>query len=280
MKGIISIKTQGVSGYLVNSSTVFPVQRMGVDMWQIHTVQDPNRAHNDEVCIGSIIPTDDIQMLIDGLDSSGQLSNCSAVIAGYQTGTRHCDAICEVVSRVKAKSRQSLYVCDPELNDPIADKDSLLEHLMLMADVIVPTQYVLEQFTGIPISSIESAVEACKKALDLGPKIILVKNLQVECDEVFTMMLATPKAIYLGQRPMLDFETQLIGVGDLITAVFTACLVKRMSPVTAFRHTANAVYGVLELTCDSGSSEIETIAGQYEFVEPTFDFPVKKLMAL
>ncbi|MGY0615983.1 pyridoxal kinase [Vibrio sp. FJH11] len=280
MKGIILIKTQGMSGHLVNSSTVFPVQRMGVDMWQIHTVQDPNRANNDEVCIGSIIPTDDIQMLIDGLDNSGQLSKCSAVISGYQTGTRHCDAICEVVSRMKAKSHQSLYVCDPELNDTVADKDTLLEHLMLMADVIVSTQYVLEQFTGIPISSIESAVEACKKALDLGPKIILVKNLKVECDEVFTMMLATRKAIYLGQRPMLDFKTQLIGVGDLITAVFTACLVKRMSPVAVFRHTANAVYGVLELTCDSGSSEIETIAGQDEFVEPTFDFPVKKLMAL
>ncbi|HIF5654401.1 hypothetical protein [Vibrio parahaemolyticus] len=53
-----------------------------------------------------------------------------------------------------------------------------------------------------------------------------------------------------------------------------------MSPVAALRHTNNAVYGVLELTYDNGSSELETIAGQYEFVEPTFDFPVKKLMAL
>ncbi len=116
-----------------------------------------------------------------------------------------------------------------------------------------------------------------KRPSKWGQSSSLVTNIELE--EHFTMMLATPKSIYLSQRPMLDFETPPAGVGDLTAVVFTACLVKRMSPVAALRHTNNAVYGVLELTYDNGSSELETIA-RYEFVEPTFDFPVKKLMAL
>lgn len=79
---------------------------------------------------------------------------------------------------------------------------------------------------------------------------------------------------------MMDFEGDMKGIGELITAVFAACLVKRMSPVAAFRHTNNAIYGVLELTGEIGSLEMETIAGQWEFIEPTYDLEITKLAVL
>ncbi|MCQ9093278.1 pyridoxal kinase [Vibrio parahaemolyticus] len=280
MKGIISIKTNGVGRHLNSSVTGFPVQRMGLDIWPIHAVQNAQQTQDHEVFVGRSL-VDELLTLTDGVESIRQLSECGAVIAGYQTDSKFCDSVCELVTRVKEESRQVLYVCHPELAEPIADKEPhapLFESLMPMADVIVSSKYVLEQFTGVKISNVESATQACQKALEMGPKLILVTNIELE--EHFTMMLATPKSIYLSQRPMLDFETPPAGVGDLTAVVFTACLVKRMSPVAALRHTNNAVYGVLELTYDNGSSELETIAGQYEFVEPTFDFPVKKLMAL
>ncbi len=64
---------------------------------------------------------------------------------------------------------------------------------MPMADVIVSSKNVLEQFTGVKISNVESATQACQKALEMGPKLILVTNIELE--EHFTMMLATPKSI-------------------------------------------------------------------------------------
>ncbi|GAM74058.1 pyeidoxal kinase [Vibrio ishigakensis] len=47
--------------------------------------------------------------------------------------------------------------------------------------------------------------------------------------------------------------------------------------MAAFRHTNNAVYGVLEVTQDQDTWELQTIAGQYEFIEPTHDFEPKKI---
>ncbi|AEX24664.1 pyridoxal kinase [Vibrio sp. EJY3] len=287
MKGIISIQAHVVYGHSGNSSAVFPVQRMGIDMWPIHTVQYSDNTRSGQVSLGSTSPTDNIQALIDGLDSIGQLSECSAVISGHQARSMDCDSISEAVIRVKNKNRQALYVCDPGLNDPAmsgaVDKsvqDKLMGELMPMADVLVPDQFALEKFTEVSIHSVEDAVEACKKALSIGPKIILVRNLQLSSNPVINMMLATPKAIYLCQRPMMDFEGDMKGIGDLITAVFAACLVKRMSPVAAFRHTNNAIYGVLELTGEIGSLEMETIAGQWEFIEPTYDLEITKLAVL
>ncbi len=287
MKGIISIQAHVVYGHSGNSSAVFPVQRMGVEMWPIHTVQYSDNTHSGQVNLGGTSPNDHIQALIDGLDSIGQLSECSALISGHQTCSADCDSISEAVIRVKNKNRQALYVCDPGLNDPAMNgavdksvQDKLMAELMPMADVLVPDQFALEKFTEVSIHGVEDTVEACKKALSIGPKIILVRNLQLSSNPVVNMMLATPKAIYLCQRPMLDFEDDIQGLGELITAVFAACLVKRMSPVAAFRHTNNAIYGVLELTGEIGSSEIETISGQWEFVEPTYDLEIKKLAVL
>ncbi len=50
--------------------------------------------------------------------------------------------------------------------------------------------------------------------------------------------------------------------------------------VVVFRHINNAIYGVLELTGEIGCFEIETIAGQCEFIEPTYDLEITKLAVL
>ncbi|MEZ9531607.1 pyridoxal kinase, partial [Vibrio sp. 10N.261.52.C2] len=42
MKSIISIQSHVVYGHAGNSSAVFPIQRMGLDVWPIHTVQFSN----------------------------------------------------------------------------------------------------------------------------------------------------------------------------------------------------------------------------------------------
>ncbi|NMT51064.1 pyridoxal kinase, partial [Vibrio parahaemolyticus] len=116
-----------------------------------------------------------------------------------------------------------------------------------------------------------------KEALKLGPKIVLVKHLHSIDSDMFSMILATQKACYLTQRPNIEFKQQPVGVGDLISAVFTACLMKNMSPTVAFRHTNNAIYGVLEVTKDYDSWELQTVNAQCEFVEPSHDFNIVKI---
>ena len=284
MKSIISIQSPVVYGHAGNSSAVFPMQRMGLDVWPIHTVQFSNHTQYTQGWTGQKFTSDDIRNLMKGLDNIDSLRACGAVLSGYQGSADQCRAVAESVTLVKDRNKNALYVCDPVMGDPdkgcIVDdgvKAAIVEHLLPISDVIVPNQFELTELTGININSLYDAVTACKKALELGPKIVLVKHLHSLPDEAFSMILATPKACYLAQRPNIDFPRQPVGVGDLISGLFTACLVKRMSPVAAFRHAHNAVYGVLEVTKSYGTWELQTINAQYEFVEPTSDFSVVKI---
>ncbi|MBE3977122.1 pyridoxal kinase PdxY [Vibrio parahaemolyticus] len=284
MKSIISIQSHVVYGHAGNSSAVFPMQRMGLEVWPIHTVQFSNHTQYQQGWTGQRFGSDDIRSLMRGLDNIEKLSECGAVLSGYQGSAEQCRAVAEAVSLVKSRNHSALYVCDPVMGDP--DKGCIVEEgvkeaishsLLPIADVIVPNQFELSELTGVKIDSLYDAVTACKKALELGPKMVLVKHLHALTDDAFSMILATPKACYLAQRPSIDFDQQPVGVGDLISAIFTSCLVKNMSPVAAFRHAHNAVYGVLEITKGYGTWELQTINGQYEFVEPTHEFNVVKI---
>ncbi|WP_394241383.1 pyridoxal kinase PdxY [Vibrio astriarenae] len=284
MGSVISIQSHVVYGHAGNSSAVFPMQRMGLDVWPIYTVQFSNHTQYSEGWTGRGFEASDISNLVRGIDNIGKLKECSAMISGYLGSAEQCHAVAESVEMMKKKNPEALYFCDPVMGDPekgciVADgvQEQLISKLMPMADVIVPNQFELTQFTGIEINSVEDAAHACEKALSMGPKAVLVKHLHSLSRESFTMMLATSRACYVLQRPILEFDKQPVGVGDLITGVFCASVVNGVSPSSAFKHANDAAYGVLKLTEELGEWEIQTILAQHEFVEPTYDFPLLKV---
>ncbi len=85
---------------------------------------------------------------------------------------------------------------------------------MPMADVIVPNQFELSQFAEMEIETLEDAVEACKRALAKGPKVVLVKHLYCLENGSFNMLLAIQDAIYLAKRPHFEFAKQPVGLFD------------------------------------------------------------------
>jgi pyridoxine kinase len=284
VKSVISIQSHVVFGHAGNSSAVFPMRRMGVDVWPINTVQYSNHTQYDEGWTGKAIPASDITDLMQGLDNIQKLNHCAGLISGYQGNAEQCDAVAQAVQRLKQRNPQAIYVCDPVMGDPdkgciVADgvREKFLSQLMPMADVIVPNQYELTQLTGVEIESLEDAISACKAALAKGPKIVLVKHVHSLSKTNFSMMLATQKAIYLAKRPNIPFPKQPVGVGDLITGVFTACILNDMALGKAFKHVNNAVYGVLKATEQQQSWELETIQAQLEFVEPSHNFEITKV---
>ncbi|WMN99416.1 pyridoxal kinase PdxY [Vibrio parahaemolyticus] len=284
MKSILSIQSHVVYGHAGNSSAVFPIQRMGIDAWPIHTVQYSNHTQYEQGWKGQKFCSDDIRTLLHGLDNINTLGECGAVLSGYQGSPDQCKAVADVVRSVKESNHNAIYVCDPVMGDPdkgciVADgvREEITQSLLPISDVIVPNQYELTAMTGVEIHSVYDAVTACKEALKLGPKIVLVKHLHSIDSDMFSMILATPKACYLTQRPNIEFKQQPVGVGDLISAVFTACLMKNMSPTVALRHTNNAIYGVLDITKGYGTWELQIVNAQYEFVEPSHDFNIVKI---
>jgi len=284
MKGILSIQSHVVYGHAGNSSAVFPMQRMGFETWPIHTVQFSNHTQYKAGWTGKAFGAQDINELVQGLDKIDKLGDIQAILTGYQGSAEQCLAIIDTVATVKSKNHQAIYVCDPVMGAP--DKgcivapgiaQHLLKDVMPIADVIVPNQFELSQFVNMEINTQEEAIVACKKALTMGPKMVLVKHLHSLSNDKFSMMLATENGIYLAQRPHINFNQEPVGVGDLISAVFTAGLLLGKTPLEAFNHCNNVVYGILKETSSRNEWELQTIAGQEELICPSEKFEATQL---
>lgn len=284
MKGILSIQSHVVYGHAGNSSAVFPLQRMGFEVWPLHTVQFSNHTQYKQGWTGKAFPATDLIDLIKGINNIDQLKNCEAVLTGYQGSADQCLAIIDTVKMVKQHNPDAIYICDPVMGDPekgciVADgiSEHLINDVMPLADVIVPNQFELSQFVGMTINTLDDAVKACQHALTLGPKMVLVKHLHSLSSDKFSMMLATKEGCYLAQRPHLAFDNQPVGVGDLISSLFTGGLLKGWTAEQAFEHAHNACYAVLKETHRRGEWELQTIAAQDEIVAPTEIFPITEI---
>lgn len=279
MKNIISIQSHVVYGHAGNSSAVFPLQRMGFEVWPIHTVQFSNHTQYREGWMGQCFPANQVIDLISGIDTIGKLHSCDSILSGYLGSSDQAAVLVDAVNKVKTANPNAIYVCDPVMGDPqkgciLADgvSEFLADNLMTIADVIVPNQFELSCFVDMQINNLQDAIHACQKALLRGPKMVLVKHLHSLSDRQFSMMLADKNGCYLIKRPHLDFDKAPVGVGDLITALFTGGLMKGWSPVASFEYANNASYGVLQVTQKIGAWELQTILAQAEFEQPSSKF--------
>ncbi|HAS8091519.1 TPA: pyridoxal kinase, partial [Vibrio vulnificus] len=108
MQGILSIQSHVAYGHAGNSSAVFPMQRMGFEVWPIHTVQFSNHTQYQEGWTGRAFSADDISELVRGLNNIGALEKCQAVLTGYQGSAEQCLAVEETVTKVKQANPNAL----------------------------------------------------------------------------------------------------------------------------------------------------------------------------
>ncbi|MCS0350778.1 pyridoxal kinase PdxY [Vibrio ordalii] len=279
MQGILSIQSHVVYGCAGNSSAVFPLQRLGHVVWPIHTVQFSNHTQYTQGWTGKVMQPGDISDLAQGLVNIEVVSGIKAVISGYIGSDAQADEILDTVERVKSANPNALYICDPVMGDPVKGcvvspdvTKALCERIMQKADIIVPNQFELARFTGIEIDDLESAIKACQRALTMGPKIVLVKHLHSASEHQFTMLLGSAQGLFLITRPLLDFVRQPVGVGDLITSLFTGYYLNNHDALKSFELCNHAVYHVLKQTAEQGEWELQIIAAQEELVSTIADF--------
>lgn len=279
MYGIISIQSHVVYGCAGNSSAVFPLQRLGFNVWPIHTVQFSNHTQYNQGWTGSVLPKGEITVLFDGLDNIGAIAKTAAVISGYLGSAAQALEIIDNVQRVKNANPSALYICDPVMGDPekgciVSDEVStmLCDHLLRRADIITPNQFELSQLTRITITDLGSAIAACHKARELGPNIVLVKHLHYASTTAYTMLMVSDEGAYLIERPLIDFNRAPVGVGDLITAIFVGNFLQSNNAVNAFEKTNQTVYQILKTTQSLGEWELQTIAAQEYITAGAIEF--------
>lgn len=120
VKNVISIQSHVVYGAAGNSAAVFPMQRLGLNVWPIHTVQFFNHTQYGS-WTGLPTPIDQISELVEGigrLDGGAVLKSCNAVLSGYLGSPEHGAQVLSVVEQVRAANPEMVYLCDPVMGHP------------------------------------------------------------------------------------------------------------------------------------------------------------------
>ncbi|MCX2760466.1 pyridoxal kinase [Vibrio sp. Sgm 22] len=284
MKSIISIQSHFVSGHVANSSAVFPMQKMGVEVWPIHSAQISSITERKNSSSEQSRGAKEIHARMDGLKDTGKLVDCGAILAGYQgSGLQH-QAIVDAVKLVKECNPEALFIYEPEfqidensLDSSIKALDVITQTLIPMSDAVILSERELSELTQLNVESLDEAVTSCEKVLKTGAKMAIVKGLDWLEADTYSLLLTTRYASFIASLPKINFDEKVRGIGNLFSALFTAGLVRNILPLESFRHALNAAYGVLEITNEQGKYELQIIDAQYEFVEPTHEFEVIKV---
>ncbi|MEV6344841.1 pyridoxal kinase PdxY [Actinoplanes sp. NPDC051851] len=280
---VLSIQSAVAHGHVGNSAAVFPLQRIGVEVVPVHTVNFSNHTGYG-AWRGPLIPPADVAEILLGVEERGVFPEIDAVLSGYQGGVGIGDVIVDAVRRVKAANPAAVYACDPVMGNaksgcfvapeiPVLLRDTVVP----VADIITPNQFELGFLTGTEPASIESTLEAVDLARAMGPSTVLVTSVErPDRDEGTIEMLAVDGAgAWLVTTPHLPFKAN--GSGDVTAALFTAHYVETKSAAVALERTASSVFDLLEATFSSGKRELQLIQAQEFYASPRLQFAVKQV---
>ncbi len=279
---VLSIQSWVAYGHVGNASAVFPLQRLGVEVWAVNTVQFSNHTGYGH-WTGQVLTGEAIRALIDGIEARGVLDGCDAVLSGYIGDVGIGDAILHALARVRAANPRALYCCDPVIGDdpggvyvrPGVAK-FLCEHALPQADIATPNRFELELLTGISCATLDGAKAACARLAGrmhgVGPRTVLLTSLRTEATPAgsIDMLTAERDAFHLLRTPLLPVEVN--GAGDALAALFLYHRLATNSAASALERAGSSIHGLLRRTAASGSREILTVAAQDEFVSPSTRF--------
>ncbi|RSM34054.1 pyridoxal kinase PdxY [Aeromonas salmonicida] len=277
MKRILSIQSHVVFGCAGNSAAVFPMRRMGMEVWPVNTVQFSNHTQYSQGGQGMVMPDGHIRQLITGLADIGVLGQCDALLSGYLGSAEQGEEILAAVARLKALNPNALYFCDPVMGHP--DKgcivapgvaDFLKNRALTCADMLAPNLLELEQLTEREIRNVPQALAACQQLRDQGVKLVMVKYLGKAgfAMDRFEILLVCEEGAFHISRPLYPFARDPIGVGDLLGATMLANLLAGFTPVAAFERTNASVDAVVAQTWLAGAYELQLVAAQQAMVLP------------
>ncbi|PVE95612.1 pyridoxal kinase PdxY [Microbacterium sp. TPD7012] len=280
---ILSIQSAVAYGHVGNSAAVFPLQRIGVEVLPVYTVNFSNHTGYG-AWRGPLIAPDDVREVITGIEERGVFGQVDAVLSGYQGGEGIGDVIIDAVARVKAANPNAVYACDPVMGNAksgcfVAPAIPVLlrERVVPVADIITPNQFELGFLTDTEPDTLESTLASVDLARAMGPRTVLVTSVERPDREEGTieMLAVDDQGAWIVQTPHLPMKAN--GSGDVTAALFTAHYVERGSAQVALERTASSVYDLLKATLDSGERELQLVEAQEFYANPRMQFTARQV---
>jgi len=275
---ILSIQSHVAYGHVGNSAAVFPLQRLGHDVWPIHTVAFSNHL-GYPTWRGRTRAPEEVAEIVDGLDQLGALKRCDAVLSGYLGDKGNGAVVLDAVARVRAANPRALYACDPVMGDRGVglfvkpDVPAIFgEQLLPAADLCFPNAFELEFLTGGSTERLDRALAATdqlQRRMRAGAVVVLTSLLRADRPEGRIEVLAAgADAAWLIDAPYHAGPPH--GAGDCFAALFLGYYLTSRSIEDALARSVSAIH--LVLAASTGQAELQIIAAQDSFVlrEPLF----------
>ncbi len=282
---ILSIQSWVSYGHVGNAAAVFPLQRLGAEVWAVNTVQFSNHTGYGD-WTGQVFSGAQVAAVIEGLKRRGALARADAVLSGYMGDASIGETILTTVDQVRSLQPAALYCCDPVIGDDGTGvyvrpgiAALLRDRAVPCADILTPNQFELAQLTGLPCGTLPEArlAVATLQQRMRGPRCVLVTSLQTDVtpSDSIDMLVAADGQFHLLRTPRLPLAIN--GAGDLIAALFLFHFWATRSAPEALAKAGAALHGVLKLTADAAARELLLVQAQAEIVSPSEMFAVAVL---
>ncbi len=280
---ILSIQSSVAYGHVGNSAAVFPLQRLGHEVWPVNTVHFSNHTGYG-AWRGPLLAPGDVAEVIAGIGDRGVLGDADAVLSGYQGDPAVGAVILEAVATVKATNPAAVYCCDPVMGDvgrgmfvrpgiPEFMRDTVVP----AADIITPNHFELDFLAGTTSTTLDEVLAAVDVVRDRGPRDVLVTSVVHGASDADTLdvVAVSDAGAWAVTTPLLPITPN--GCGDVTAALYLAHLRSTGSPATALARTTSSVFAVLEATLAAGTREIQLVAAQEAIAHPAERFEVRQV---
>jgi pyridoxine kinase len=280
MVAVLSIQSHVAYGHVGNSAAVFPLQRLGVEVWPVHTVQFSNHTGYG-AWTGRVFDGPSIEEIVEGIADRGVLGRCDAVLSGYLGSADIGHAVVQSVQKVRAANPDAVYCCDPVIGDVgrgVFVRPGIAEFMrdiaVPAADVVTPNHFELDLLSGTTTRSLAEVKDAVAAVHALGPRVVLTTSLVTDDtpDDAVDLLASEGGRHHRVRTPRLDVSVN--GAGDAIAALFLAHWLRTRSAAEALGCAAASVFGMLAATEAARSREILVVDAQDEVVAPSRTFEV------
>jgi pyridoxine kinase len=207
---------------------------------------------------GKAVEADTMAAMLQGIDAHGAFGRLDAVITGYFASADQVAIAARTLDTARAASPAARLVVDPIMGDVgkglYVREDvatAIARDLLPRADLIAPNAWELARLSGLRVDDVESAVKAAR----VLATPVLVSSVPAG-DDIGVIYVDTRGAL-LATHPRARSAPN--GLGDLLTALFTAARIKGQSPRKALAAAIGRIAEAVAATGDAQELPIESL---------------------
>lgn len=258
---ILSIQSKLVYGYVGNNIAELAIQLHGLDVIALPTVY--LSAHTGyQPVYGTRIEKKLFDDLITGIKNLDILGQVAHMVTGYIGAEEIVDSTANLISEIKSKKSDRLYVCDPVMGDDeglyIAEDlaQRIIAKLLPLCDIMTPNHFEFEYIIGKKVRSVDEILEAVSTHPILKNKTIIITSCDLDNtpEGKIQSLIVTEGEYHSILSDKVDMVTT--GTGDLFAAVTTSQLAMGRGIVSSATTAAQVVTQALSYTAKHGNAEM------------------------